>query len=81
MKWALAGVAFVAFCALTLYLTLTGVIAPWTDAELEQFLGIARLSEPERAKIMAQVTPEKRALFERMANLVRTRPQLRNRAP
>lgn len=38
-----------------------------TDAELETFLGIA--GTKECAKIMASVTPEQRALYERMATL------------
>lgn len=38
-----------------------------TDAELEVFLGIA--GTKERAKIMAAITPERRALYESMANL------------
>lgn len=38
-----------------------------TDTELEVFLGIA--GTKECAKIMASITPEKRALYESMANL------------
>lgn len=38
-----------------------------TDPELETFLGIA--GTKERAKIMASITPEQRALYERMAGL------------
>jgi hypothetical protein len=38
-----------------------------TDAELEVFLGIA--GKKGCAEIMATVTPEKRALYERMATL------------
>jgi hypothetical protein len=40
-----------------------------TDAELEEFLGIARCSAADRAKVMATITPAKRAVYESMANL------------
>jgi len=39
-----------------------------TDDELMEFLGIKRLA-PKAAPIMATITPEKRALYDRMANL------------
>jgi hypothetical protein len=42
---------------------------PMTDAQLEVFLGIADLSKTTRAKIMAAVTPEKRKLYDEMAEL------------
>jgi hypothetical protein len=42
---------------------------PMTDDELMEFLGIKRLAPEGRAKIMATITPEKRALYDRMANL------------
>lgn len=38
-----------------------------TDTELEVFLGIA--GTKDRAAIMATITPEKRALYDRMAGL------------
>jgi hypothetical protein len=42
---------------------------PMTDAQLEIFLGIANLSDSTRAKVMATITPEKRALYDQMAAL------------
>lgn len=38
-----------------------------TDAELQTFLGIA--GTKECAKIMASITPEQRALYDRMAQV------------
>jgi hypothetical protein len=40
-----------------------------TDAQLEVFLGIGRLSWPQRTKIMLRITPAQRALYDRMANV------------
>ena len=40
-----------------------------TDPELEEFLGIARCSVTDRAKVMATITPEKRLLYDRMAQV------------
>jgi hypothetical protein len=41
-----------------------------TDAQLEVFLGIADETAENRAKLLRSITPEKRALYEHMAQLV-----------
>jgi hypothetical protein len=42
---------------------------PMTDDELMEFLGIKRVGTEGRARIMATITPEKRELYDRVANL------------
>ena len=42
---------------------------PMTDDELMEFLGIKRIAPEGRVKIMASITPAKRELYDRMANL------------
>ena len=36
------------------------------DAELAEFLGLARIKPEERDTIMASITPEERAMYEHM---------------
>jgi hypothetical protein len=43
---------------------------PMTDDELMEFIGIKRCSPEARAKIMARITPAKRAHYESMADTV-----------
>lgn len=40
-----------------------------SDEQLSAFLGIDRLGWVQRTKIMLTITPDKRALYDRMANL------------
>lgn len=42
---------------------------PMTDAELVEFLGIARCSAEDRAKVLASIPPVKRKLYDEMATL------------
>jgi len=40
-----------------------------TDEQLLEFLGVAKETPENRAKLLRSITPEKRALYERMAKL------------
>jgi hypothetical protein len=40
-----------------------------TDEQLLDFLGVAKETPENRAKLLRSITPEKRALYERMAGL------------
>lgn len=40
-----------------------------TDEQLIEFLGIARLTPDERAKILRSIAPARRAVYDRMAQV------------